>query len=1274
MLTTTVHAQFNNSQLVTKIWNHVTGNPGDTLNWTAEVLDASRNLIVIGNNLQSNQTTDMLLTKYKASDGSVLWQVQYDNSGNDDFGIAVVVDPSKNIYTATTSYVNSTNGYDWIIQKYDSTGTVQWTKTLNSGFYDVPTDMKYDGSGHLYVTGVRTTTTTLQDYCTVKYDASNGNELWSAPSIYDYTNLVDIPAAITIGGSGRIIVAGGSGSTLTNWDFATVKYSPGTGAQVNVTRNPSSGLGFDQPTSIAKDQYDNIYVTGYAAVTGNSYDIKIVKLDTALSTVWSVTYDGGDHLDDRALCIGVDASGYVYVTGYATKTNGGTDIVVIKYNSVGTQQWVKKYSAPDPTKKAIGRKLDIDPYGNILIVGDAYNIGNTDILSLAYDINGNKKWEEWFNGAGNGDDKASAIKIDDASNYFYVTGKVWTGVAYQYATIKYQTIDYITPPDTEACPNWYAYVENGGQVIGSNDSLVPQVKFYNNHDYPSTYFQNSKVSFVFTKVDTDQSTTDTLHRVDLSFQNGLSTKPYYVSPHIQGYLNFFESWCSSGVIDIRGYQRLLYPEIYKEIDAMFYGNSDGIKLYFICDVGSRPTDIQMKFTGAVSTSIISNKLVVTSSIGQIMFDQATAYQVDAGGNIITLGWQPTYSSLGSNKYGFTLGSYDASKPIIIVVKKPHSPNGGNGDPSNIWWSTYVTTSGVEQCSDIKTTSDDDIYVGGQTFSITYPQFTGITNNLIYYPGYWEVFVAHFDKNAIPQWITYYGGSNSDLETQIVPIPSKDVFVSFITASPDLVSKHANGQYFENYGTDFEGYILDLNYLGNNFSWSTYLQGVWNLYSSQYIPAAGGQQAKVILGGEHEYQNNTTLLASQDPGSSYHSDTKGEGFLITVNIDGTLYWGTRFGGNIGNGDEKINDIYVVSSDDILVCGTTQNTNNYTFPTASNYPAYPNAYVQTNNSSNGEDAFVSEFDGGGGLVWSTLFGGSDGYERGLSIWEDKANPSHIYLTGEVAYPSGTTTLPFDQTYPPGNYVKTNLADGAGWINQFSNQGVRLWGSILEGTNSATGVIANEDKIIACGKTTLTNLPYQSNGSAYFDNSLQNNWQIDKPDQDIFFMGFDFGGNKIYASYFGGDDVDDPYRLFYSQGYYYLCGGTSALDVDIPLWDPDPPFSYFQDQANPMLDQISEDGFVSKFGINFAPVGIAEINQDQKQLSVFPNPNSGSFQINVPQEITDKQFHYEIFSVTGIKVASGELNQRDTQIKLDCGKGLFLLKVFNDSSIYFTKVIVN
>lgn len=512
LVTTTVKAQsFDNSQLVTKIWTHITGNPGDTLNWTNQTLDASRNLIIIGNNLNGSNTTDMLLTKCKASDGSVLWQVTYDNSSHDDYGISVVTDPSNNIYTATTSYVSTTNGYDWVIQKRDSNGTTLWTKTFSSGFYDVPTDMKYDGSGHLYVTGVRTGTTSLQDYCTIKYDASNGNTLWSSPSYYNYANLVDIPAAITIGASGRIIVAGGSGSTLTNWDFATVRYNPSTGAQINATRSSSSGLGFDQITSVAKDQYDNIYVTGYAAVTGNGYDVKIVKLDTALSTVWTVTKDGGAHLNDGGNAIGVDASGYVYVTGYTNKTNGGTDYFTLKYNSSGTLQWSKTFSATDPTKSAIAKKLDIDPYGNILILGDAYNIGNRDLLTLAYDVNGNKKWEEWYIGAGNGDDYASAIKIDDASNYFYITGKIWTGTAYQYGTSKYQMIDYITPPDNETCPNTFAYYENKGQLADQLDSLVPNVKFYTLHHNPAAYFQNSKVSFVFARVDTSASTMDTLY-------------------------------------------------------------------------------------------------------------------------------------------------------------------------------------------------------------------------------------------------------------------------------------------------------------------------------------------------------------------------------------------------------------------------------------------------------------------------------------------------------------------------------------------------------------------------------------------------------------------------------------------------------------------------------------------------------------------------------------------------------------------------------------------
>ncbi|MEO5674896.1 MAG: SBBP repeat-containing protein, partial [Chitinophagales bacterium] len=607
----------------------------------------------------------------------------------------------------------------------------------SSGFYDVPTDMKYDGIGNLYVTGVRTTTATLQDYCTIKYDAGNGNTLWTSPAIYNYTNLIDIPAAITIGTTGRIIVAGGSGSTLTNWDFATIRYSPSTGAQVNVTRNPSNGLGFDQPTSIAKDQYDNIYVTGYSAITGNGYDIKIVKLDT-----------------------GVDATGNVYVTGYTTKTNGGTDIVTLKYNNSGTLQWSKKYSAPDPTKKAIARKLDIDPYGNILIVGDAYNIGNTDILSLAYDVNGNKKWEEWFNGSGNGNDVASAIKIDDATNYFYVTGKVWTGSQFQYVTSKYQMIDYITPPDSEVCPTYFAYYQNKGQIINTLGGGQTGIQFYNRNDKPELFFSNTKVHFQFFNHDTVATTPDSSFRFDLQFESGLSSKVYSAKDFIPGYLNYFKPQCSTGATVVRGYHYLLMKEIYRNTDALISGNHHGFKVYYTFKPGSSTTSFVMNFNDATTVSIASNKIYINTSLGTVIFETPKAYQIDASGNKVALNWIPQYASAGTNKIKYTIGAYDGSLPLIIQMQKGFSPPPQpfiDDCPNNCEWSTFYEGTD-DYNNDVRTDDGGNVYVVGTTFADDFAVSPGVIQTSL--QGNADALVSKFDIEGHRLWSTYFGGNGN----------------------------------------------------------------------------------------------------------------------------------------------------------------------------------------------------------------------------------------------------------------------------------------------------------------------------------------------------------------------------------------------------------------------------------------------------------------------------------------------------------------------------------
>jgi len=254
-LNTFAQTSFNNSTLAYKIWEATAGNP-DTIDWSASALDVSRNLIITGNTVTSNGLTNLLLTKYNQA-GAQVWQVQYNHSYNNrDYGAAVVTDASKNIYVAGTSVTSAANGYDFVVLKYDSNGNQQWAKFYNGpgSSYDVATDLKRDVSGNIYVCGTSTGATTQLDYCTIKYNSS-GVQQWA--SRYDYAGLTDVPAAITIHSTGRIVVTGGSGSTFTNWDFATVKYNPFTGAQSGVNRVNSGGIGYDLPTAIAKDQYEN---------------------------------------------------------------------------------------------------------------------------------------------------------------------------------------------------------------------------------------------------------------------------------------------------------------------------------------------------------------------------------------------------------------------------------------------------------------------------------------------------------------------------------------------------------------------------------------------------------------------------------------------------------------------------------------------------------------------------------------------------------------------------------------------------------------------------------------------------------------------------------------------------------------------------------------------------------------------------------------------------------------------------------------------------------
>ncbi|MCY7409407.1 MAG: hypothetical protein LH473_03980 [Chitinophagales bacterium] len=427
------HAQ-NTRYLVNKIYEHATGKP-DTLDWSASDIDASRNLIIAGNTITTSQGTNLLLTKYD-QDGNEIWQKQFNNSYNgNDYGIAITTDASRRIYVAGASYNGATKNYDYVVLKYDSNGNELWHTYYNgtASSYDVCTAILLDASGNVFVTGTSTQTGNLNDYLTIKLNSS-GTIQWTKN--YDYVHLSDIPAAIVLAANNRIIVSGGSSNSINSWDFTTLKYNAATGAQFSVNRNSTSGSGLDFVTGIAKDANGNFYVTGSAYQTNYGYDMKTIKFDSSLTVLWTKYFDLATK-NDGATDIEVDADNNIYITGYGEESNSNREMVTVKYNSSGTQQWVQKFKPLAPFINAEAKKISINPYDAVYITGFKSNGTQKDVVSMSYDLDGNSRWYREWVGANNSIDVPSFIKYDLNNDHIYVCARRTTTDSSNYRVIGY---------------------------------------------------------------------------------------------------------------------------------------------------------------------------------------------------------------------------------------------------------------------------------------------------------------------------------------------------------------------------------------------------------------------------------------------------------------------------------------------------------------------------------------------------------------------------------------------------------------------------------------------------------------------------------------------------------------------------------------------------------------------------------------------------------------------------------------------------------------------
>ncbi len=403
------------------------------------------------------------------------WVRRYDGPGNhNDAATSLFVDNQGNVYVTGCSY-NILTDFDYATLKYDASGNLLWVRRYNGpgNGQDYATSLFVDNQGNVYVTGRSYDSLTNLDYATLKYD-TNGNLLWerryNGPGNHN-----DVATSLFVDINSNVYVTGRSEVSGIDFDYATLKYDA-SGNLLWERRYNGPGNDYDEATSLFVDNQGNVYVTGISFGSSTYYDYATLKYDTNGNLLWVRRYNGPGNHNDAATSLFVDNQGNVYVTGCSYNILTDFDYATLKYDASGNLLWERRYNGPGNDYDE-ATSLFVDNQGNVYVTGRSYDsLTNLDYATLKYDASGNLLWERRYNGPGNYNDGAASLFVDSDGNVYVTGSSEGSGTDLDYATLKYDTNGnllwvrrYNGPGNGQDYPT-SLFVDNQGNVYVTGDS------------------------------------------------------------------------------------------------------------------------------------------------------------------------------------------------------------------------------------------------------------------------------------------------------------------------------------------------------------------------------------------------------------------------------------------------------------------------------------------------------------------------------------------------------------------------------------------------------------------------------------------------------------------------------------------------------------------------------------------------------------------------------------------------------------------------------------
>ena len=346
------------------------------------------------------------------------WTYLYNGpADNADEARAVVYGADGNLYAAGFSF-GLVGDNDFTILSVDTSGSERWVYKYDGPghFTDGANALVYGADANLYAAGWSNGGSADIDFTVVSVDSS-GEERW----VYRYNgtaNYVDNAFSIAYGQDGNIYAAGftftfAAGVT----DFIIVSLSSSDSLRW-IYNYDGGGRPWNGANAIIYGPDDRIYAAGYCGGDNNDIDFAVICVDTAGNEEWIYKYNGVSADDDEARSIVFGLDGNLYAAGYSSGNTTGTDLTIISLTTAGDENWVYTYNGSgngNEEAKSLVYSLDNDLYA----AGYTQNaVSDSDLIVVRVDTGGNEQWVYTYDGPGSYRDEAFSITFGGDHNIY----------------------------------------------------------------------------------------------------------------------------------------------------------------------------------------------------------------------------------------------------------------------------------------------------------------------------------------------------------------------------------------------------------------------------------------------------------------------------------------------------------------------------------------------------------------------------------------------------------------------------------------------------------------------------------------------------------------------------------------------------------------------------------------------------------------------------------------------------------------------------------------